>query len=119
MNIDDEKRDAAPKTWGDMTDAEKLDIALFKLNGGVIQFFSIFNDVWTDKTGEGGFNDPFAYRKKSAEPVREVVTMGVAPLSDGQWKSFESVNSNLATHRITFETVDGEMDCASIKAEKL
>ena len=65
------------------------------------------------------FLDDVAYRKKPAEPVREAVTLFVSPLSDGQWKTFGPVNQHLATHRITFETVDGEMDCSSIKAEKL
>lgn len=106
-------RAGEPKLWRDMTPEEKGALLLAHHEGRVIENKSRYSDwiaakpVWANE---------FAYRVKP-EPKVEVVT-GVYWRELGMHcLSCTSVTG--VTHRITFNTIDGEPDCSSIKMEKI
>jgi hypothetical protein len=106
-----------PKAWRNMTDAEKGALLLAHHEGKVIE-------QWIVSPGYSGWvehlppftKQPFrggcAYRVRP-EPKRETVRCW--------WDGYdiETFNGVACTHRITFETIDGEPDTSSIKMEKL
>ena len=101
---------AAPKTWGAMNDAEKGALLLAAHEGKVIELYS-------PKSGWGRCNPSWspihAYRVKP-EPVIVTQTRygratSIFTPRMGPWD----------THKITFDVIDGEIDCASVKMEKL
>lgn len=103
----------APKTWGEMTDAEKGALLLANQEGKVIECLSVVN--WHE-CSEVVWDRDCAYRIKP-EPVCEVVTLEGA--NYGKEWGFDEHKDNKATHRITFETIDGRPDCSTIKMEPL
>ena len=103
------------KSWGEMTDAEKLSLSLAKRNGKGIEYKHYFED------GSNGWiptsfispQDSVEYRIKPELVVETVILYGRPGL---QWVLDKFPYD---THRITFATINGEPDCSSIKMEKL
>jgi len=83
-----------PKIWRDMTDEEK---------GARWVDCAYLEDYW---------NEDIAYRVKPKQ-VRGVVTITSMDVSWG------FMDKALRYHRITFETINGEPDCSTIKMEEL
>jgi hypothetical protein len=117
-----------PKLWRDMTDAEKGALLLAHHEGKVIEWSGISATTggltgWSKCPNRflwyGEFEDMgFAYRVKP-EPKVETVTLygntdGTTYLNFGLRGAVE-----FDTHRITFDTIDGEPDVNSVKMEKL
>lgn len=101
-----------PKTWGEMTDAEKGALLLAKHRDQTIE-------CWYGSSGWEILPNPVwsctdAYRIKP-QPTVETITLhgstGVT-FTKGSPTPFD-------THRITFTTTDGEPDCSSIKMERV
>ena len=103
-----------PVLWEDMTREEKGALLLAHHEGEVIQYKNpqvsrewrtSAHPLWTNSR---------AYRVKPRPVVEEVVLQGNCKSSFAG----NSYHSN-DTHRITFNTIDGEPDCASVKMEKI
>jgi hypothetical protein len=107
--------DDTPTRWGRMTSEEKGALLLARHEGEVIEYYNLCG-TW--RTYGGGierlFYDSDAYRIKP-EPKREMVTLHGCGF---YWEQSEQPCPS-DTHRITFDTIDGEPDCDSIKMEKL
>lgn len=95
-----------PRLWREMTDAEKGALLLAHHDGKVIENCQKGDEEWF--TSEPCWSGNFAYRVKP-EPVQE--TFGI------NWKKYGWNTTD--THRITFDLIDGEPDCDSIKMEEL
>ena len=98
-----------PKLWRDMTPEEKGALLLAAHEGSQLQY--IHNRDWTNCNEV--FSEFHAYRIKP-HPKIETVTLHGRP--DVQWVL---ERCKYDTHRITFQTIDGKPDCASIKMEEL
>ena len=106
-----------PKIWADMTDEEKGALLLAAHEGKVIEWS--YGLPWITQnstdTSIANWSDDRAYRI-SPEPKVETVT-----LSGGSTYNWEFEDAREGgqhnTHRITFNTIDGKPDCASIKME--
>lgn len=101
-----------PKTWGEMTDAEKGALLLGHHEGEIIQhkLFPTDGDDydWQDNS-EPMFNDIHAYRVRK-EPIRETVTLrGGKRMRHGGWRLDETGCDDLDANIITFPTLDGEL----------
>ena len=104
-----------PKTWGEMTPEEKGALLLARHEGKVIECWQWDDGPWL--AGEWCFDDASAYRVK---PKRETVTMtGGTHHSRGFLCFGADAREEWDTHRITFDTIDGEPVCASIRMEVL
>ena len=104
-----------PKTWGEMTDAEKGALLLADHDGKEIEVW-LHYDRWEKKHNGGRYIKRRAYRV-SPEPVRETVTM-YGSLGDGlMLLNRGRVGSD--THTLTYDIVDGEIDCASVRMERI
>lgn len=108
--------DDTPKLWRDMTPEEKGALLLahhegkaIECIGGGIDFYMDCDPAW--------LND-WSYRVKP-EPLRETIKI----LTDGTAAElcdfFRLPEVSNPTHCITFNTLDGIPDCASVKMEKL
>jgi hypothetical protein len=100
-----------PKLWRDMTPEEKGALLLAHHEGKVIELFGL---EWT-KTPFNVFSCWNAYRVRP-EPKRETVTF-VGHVFEGKWCGMAA--SDGRGHRITFDLIDGNPDCASIKMEEM
>lgn len=108
------RAEETPKLWRDMTPEEKGALLLAMHDGLKVEFCSA--GKWLEKKFMP-FLDDHAYRIKP-EPKVETVTLMTAKVYD--WISEpESGCGSQNTHRITFNLIDGEPDCNSIKMEKL
>lgn len=100
----------APTLWRDMTPEQKGALLLAHHEGKVIE--ALVGDKWREVACMG--IETMAYRVR-LEPKREMVTLHGA--------GYEWTQADLPcgddTHRITFDLLDGEPDCNSIKMEKL
>ena len=105
-----------PTLWRDMTPEEKGALLLAHHEKVDIQAFDVGVAGDWAKTWKPLFFDDIAYRIKP-EPKVEVVTMDVANY-DQEWELYEHKGTH-ATHRITFNTIDGKPDPASIKMTAL
>lgn len=103
----------SPKTWGDMTDAEKGAMLLAWQRGGQLQYWDEDNGQWESTDIEPVEFEADAYRIKP-EPKRETVTSWW-----GDWGFTLGNKSCRDTHRITFTTTNGEPDLDSIKMERI
>jgi len=102
-----------PTIWADMTPEEKGALLLAHHEGKVIQ--KSYGGAWG--TSDALFFHSSAYRVK---PVTkgETVTMDGSNKSGNVW-FFGEYDVWNETHRITFETIDGEPDCDTIFMERL
>lgn len=105
-----------PKTWGEMSDAEKGALLLAHHEGREIETHTrglIIRDDWI-VVDHPSWTPTALYRIK-LEPKRETVTVY------GHYNGgfFLRQNTQGDTHRITFDTIDGEPDCASVKMERI
>ena len=100
-------------TFDEMSDAQKIELVQGELDGKRFKYWSAASGVWLDKSLYSWFNH-FKYRAKPAEPVVVEVEVYVS-------KSEHSYSQrlNASTHSITYNTIDGEPDCDSIKMEEL
>lgn len=105
-----------PKLWRDMTPEEKGSLLLAAHEGKVIEGR---NETWDDDCWmtipKPSWNESSAYRVRP-EPKVETVTIYGSPSKHVQWCLEQC---GLDTHRITFNTINGKPDCASIKMEAL
>lgn len=108
------------RTWGEMTDAEKGALLLAAHEGKVIEYYSetYANEGWTEAERPSFSINQVAYRVRP-EPVRETVTITGFSDSDGDWIFAPGASEDYDTHRITFDTLDGEPVTDSIRMEKL
>lgn len=107
----------AVKLWRDLTPAEKGALLLaHHENPGSVEFLN--EDEWVTLEYLGWL-DNFAYRIKP-EPVVETVTVygGNTKAMNRNW-GFSGDHLGPETHRITFQTINGKPDCASVKMEEV
>ena len=97
-----------PKIWLDMTPEEKGALLLAHHKGEVIESFANDQWGWCSPT----WSDHCCYRVRSPK-----VTLYGGEGYSGFW-GFDS-GSEPGEYRITFDLVDGEPDCASIKMERI
>ena len=107
-----------PKPWRDMTPEEKGALLLAHHEGEVI-VARLKEGPWLLAENPSWQND-YTYRIRPPEPKRETVEVcgGVDRDYHGDPHFFHYPEA-AQTHRITFDIVDGEPDCASIRMEKL
>jgi len=101
-----------PTKWADMTPEEKGALLLAKHEGVVIQRLS--GGLWVEVNPNWS---PLGAYRVNPEPKRETVTMVGYEING--WYFAEKNSQAVDTHRITFDTIDGEPDCASIRMELL
>ena len=99
-----------PKLWRDMTPEEKGALLLAAHEGSKVEYYASVDHEWLD-CGELGarWYGGSAYRIK---PQPKVETVELYGRQDVQWVL---ERCKYDTHRITFQTIDGKPDCASIK----
>jgi len=108
-----------PTTWADMTPEEKGALLLARHNGKGIQVL----DFGKWNTVIPSWSDGLAYRVKP-EPKRGAVTLnGRMYISktypDGVFDADRNPLRAGDTHRITFDTINGDPDCDTIRMGKL
>jgi hypothetical protein len=106
-----------PKLWRDMTPEEKGALLLAHHEGKQIELLNCKTGGWM-RALIPAWIPCAAYRVKPVQPsVQTVVMYTQAPSSCWGWTA-DSCSTD-RTHRITFDTVDGEPNVNSIKMEKL
>ena len=103
------RADDKPKIWDDMTDAEKGALLLAKHEGKPLQM--LIGGDWFDHDGTFAVN--VAYRIKPESVVETVVLYGRAV------GFFEGRKGITDTHKLTYTTTNGVIDCDSVKMEVL
>lgn len=110
-----------PKTWGEMTDAEKGALLLKFHDGANPQSCDSLEDEWIDDPYvlEMGCEDQRFYRAEP-EPKRETVTIEgwVNGVNDAYFDTEDSFR-DIKDLRITFDVVDGKPDCSSVRMEEV
>jgi hypothetical protein len=103
---------APPKTWGEMTPAEKGELLLAHHEGQTIEWSDPRDreDTW-DSESIVLWVDFMAYRIRSE--VETVTMYGSVN------RLFSGCRVGPDTHEITYDVIDGEPDCNSIKMRKL
>lgn len=101
-----------PKTWGEMSDAEKGALLLAQHEGKEIEYMG-FDRWWPKPIWE--WSSEKTYRIKP-EPKRETVTL-YGDFEDGGHVSLSPYGAE--QYRITFDTLDGKPVLDSIKMEEL
>jgi len=104
--LEDDTQDT-PTLWKDMTPEEKGALLLANHEGRGVQVWS--GVKWLDNCTVGRYQGS-AYRIAPAEPVVDGVE-----LYYGNWGYASAMGADSATHRITFDTIDGVPDTGSIK----
>jgi len=106
-----------PKLWSDLTPAEKGALLLAHHDGGQLQY--MYNSDWVDCNDV--FSGHYAYRIKPHIPKTATETFyGHSTKSvNCEWGFSRVTNGFSDTHRITFQTIDGKPDCASVKLEEV
>lgn len=107
-----------PKLWRDMTDAEKGELLLAHHEGKAIEVFEVSIGDWVKSldTISYGWN-ACRIKPELAAPKRKTVTLyGYYDDRFFEWL-FDETKTGEETHSITFNTIDGKPDCASIKME--
>lgn len=107
-----------PKLWRDMTAEEKGALLLAAHEGKVIEF-SAHEDNWHDTCGAPLWEGNLCYRIKPKPKVDTVTLYGGDTKGNNRRWGFSVQNIGPETHRITFQTIDGKPDCASIKMDEL
>lgn len=96
-----------PKTWGEMTDAEKGALALAKYHDGkTIETIGI-NGTWETHVG-AMLLDQYAYRIKPEPVVGEVVLYGGGDYGCGN-VCFADEDVEIIDHTLTLPTLDGKL----------
>ena len=103
----------ALKLWSDLTPAEKGALLLAHHEGKTVQGARV--DIPDDWRVTAIGLDNHAYRIKPSEPKVETVTW----YSSAKMKGAGEVKGPKTTNRITFQTIDGKPDCASVKMEEV
>ena len=93
--------------WGDMTPEAQGALLLAFHNKATIQFYCY--DEWTD-IQDPSFTSHDKYRVKPADPV--VVTHEIFGSNELFWGYLTNEDD---THKMTYNTIDGVIDCASVK----
>lgn len=107
----DTSQDHVPKTWGEMTDAEKGALLLAQQEGKVIEIGCYIGgpaEFWSAEKNPCWCN-PHCYRIRP-EPKRETVALAIRK-SDEFDTWFEPIG--------TIDTIDGKPDRASIRMDDL
>lgn len=104
--------DQKPKTFGELSDEEKSELVLARhVHGEEIELWVYGAWLLLPKPE---WSSDARYRIKPKDPVVETVTMfGV----NGRFSSAYICRND--THKITYNTVDGVIDCSSVKMEEL
>lgn len=110
-----------PKTWGEMSNVEKGALLLAHHESpGSVEFYN-GSVGWETLVGLGWLSET-AYRIKP-EPKRETVALAglLSATVAGLWEfdTMTSPHKEEADYIITFDTIDGEPDCTSIKMERI
>lgn len=105
------------KLWKDMTPEEKGALLLASHEGETLQYWKRGTGGWEDCLSVVIHNNEF-YRVKPKPVVKEVVFYGMASKHQEEGLNpfpigFTRVSTD--THKITFNLVDGDPDCNSIK----
>ena len=109
------KINGEPKPFGELSDAEQSALLLADHRREAIEAWIFHNSTWSEVISPSWYAGT-AYRIKPQPVVREVkVALGMV---SNVWQSWEDPASMGATHRITFDTLDGEPVLDSIKMEK-
>jgi hypothetical protein len=88
-----------------------------RAHGGAVQIFS--DGGWTDWLNPM-WTPSMTYRVKPTPPAPKVETVTLLTCAEYNWVPYREHHcGNLSTHRITFDLIDGEPDCASIRMVKL
>lgn len=101
------------KPWGEMTPEEKGAILLADHEGKTLDFYSGRLCEWVTIGMEPGHYPSVAYRVKPEPVIETFVIYGSTRNAYGYTRQSSD------THKITYQTVDGEVDCNSVKMEKL
>jgi len=106
-----------PTIWENKTPEQKGALLLAEHEGRVLQALAVDHDgtTWVIKR-RNQWHDGVAYRVKP-EPKRETVTM--VGHHRGYWCFGSDCFGHRDTHRITFDTIDGKPDCATIRMGRL
>ena len=115
VKVDIDKPDK-PKTWGEMTDAEKGALLLAWQTGGVIEFWNEEELWWEITDCHPQEFEADAYRIR-IEPVRETLSQAYGVYGGVPFWGRCTFAHCQPTHRITFDTIDGKPDCNSIRME--
>jgi len=97
--------------WNDMTPEAQGSLLLSEHNGAIIQFFCL--DEWILDSDPNWWYAR-KYRVKPAAPV--VVTHEIYGRHERNWNW---VRDSLDTHTITYNTLDGVVDCSSVVMTKI
>lgn len=110
--------DDTPKTWGEMTDAEKGALLLADHEGKLIEWThpGWQSPLWHISSMGTGPHEDKAYRIKP-EPVVETVTL-YGSYDNGQWV-FGQFDDGVHSVVQTFTTTDGKPDLDSVKMEEV
>lgn len=95
--------------WSDMTPEAQGALLLAEHNGADIQLLTI-NCEWSHASHARRWVDTSKYRVKPADPV--VVTHEISGSDKLLW-GFSRADCD--THTITYNTIDGVIDCASVQ----
>lgn len=113
-------REDKPKTWGEMTPEEKGAILLAQHEGKTIQWIDpeYPSDSWsaTYSLYDLHTHKDMAYRVK---PEPEVETKSVTGVNMLGRPTFSDLKSKADTHKLTYDIVDGVVDCSSVKLEEI
>lgn len=105
------------KTWGDMTPEEKGRLLLAHHEGTTIESKTRYGDSkWEAVVAPGWYADQY-YRVKPEPKVETVEIEGAC--FNGAWRMSQTGFYGDHSHKITFDTIDGEPDCSSVKMEKI
>ena len=106
------------KTWGEMTSDEKGALLLADHEGRDIEGFDLKSWSWCLVNPE--WDEDGIYRVKTAPKIETVTLHGWGTLQ--QWLrdgDLTVVSDSHGKYAITFNTIDGEPDCTSIRMKKL
>lgn len=107
-------KSSSPKTWKDLSDEEKGVLLLAYHDGKTIEFQTAWSNSWYPAVSKGiTWFDDRAFRVKP-EPVVEKVTMYTE-----RYGKAAAFGRSYHSHKITWDLVNGEIDCSSVKMRKL
>lgn len=96
-----------PKTWGEMTDAEKGALLLAHHEGKHVEQWDFDSGVWSGCIAPFQVVASGAYRIKP-EPVVGEVVLNAEAYNDGTYY-FSAASGSADTHRVALPTLDGQL----------